>query len=73
MIINIEGRGDFTLSLLDGSLYIEFEGNTILRTIGNPSKPNNPNFTTIEEASLYFNSLPMAKPILPETEEEGVE
>jgi len=72
MIINIEGRGDFTLSLLDGSLYVEFAGRNVLRTVGNPSKPNNPSFASLEEASIYFNSLPIAQPTLPETE-EGVE
>ncbi len=71
MVISIEGRGEFTLSLIQGDRLVSQEGQVVMQTIGNPSKLLNPKFNTLEEAESYFQTLPLALPIVTTTAEEG--
>ena len=72
MDITVDGRGTFSLALSDGDLTITLDGRSILRTKGNPTKPGNPDFASIEEAQAYFQTLIFAQPIVADEEGEAV-
>ena len=72
MDITVEGRGVFTLSLDSGDLTVSLDGQAILYTKGNPTKPGNPHFVDINEAQAYFSTLSISNPIIEQPVEEGV-
>lgn len=71
MQITVDGRGDYTLSLVEGSLLVEHNGVVVLSTLGNPTKEGDVPFSNIEEAHQYFTTLPISQPVEVITEEEG--
>lgn len=61
--ISVFGKGDYTLELVDGNLKVSLGGGTLFSTKGNPTKPHNPPFSSIEEASEYFLSTSYGEPL----------
>jgi hypothetical protein len=61
--INVFGKGDYTLEIIDGNLRVSFGGATLFSTKGNPTKPNNPSFSSLEEASAYFLTTSHGQPL----------
>lgn len=63
MQVVVDGRGTYSLSLVEGSLQVELDAKIILSTIGDPTKVGHSNFESIEDAHTYFMTLPISQPV----------